>query len=221
MCKDDGMAGMELYIESESGNVDKLKASADRLEVRWGDRQKHNTREQYASVAVRLLYQCGGTFEFTDELWDWGYRTIWQAMAGELVKPTANQKEKGELADEWAHKIQQGIYALNEVLYQDFALQVLCVPRNKGDQRIRVVTVDPDFVVNDNGDTAVQIWQKREVDRAGGQMKASTRKMARLYGPTTAVDVALASVRRDVLLEEAEKAVKSKMRIGALEAPQF
>jgi len=221
MCKDDGMAGMELYIESEPGNVDKLKASADRLEVRWGDRQKHNTREQYASVAVRLLYQCGGTFEFTDELWDWGYRTIWQAMAGELVKPGANHKEKGELADEWAHKIQQGIYALSEVLYQDFGIQVLCVPRQKGDQRIRVVTVDPDFVVNDNGETAVQVWQRRELDRAGGQMKASTRKMARLYGPEAAVNVALTSVNRHELLKEAQKAVESKMRLSGPVAAQF
>lgn len=221
MCKEDGMAGMELYIESESDNVEKLRASGERLEKHWGDRQKHNTREQYASVAVRLLYQCGGTFVFTDAHRDWGHKTIWEAMGGELVNPAANQKEKGQLADEWAHKIQQGVYALSEVLYQDFGIQVLCVPLTDQEQRIRVITVDADFVVNPKGETAVEVWQKREMARAGGQVKASTRKMARVYGPDVAVDLALSNMSRQSLLDDARSAVKSKYRLTSAEVPQF
>jgi len=222
MCKEDGIAALELHCEASADLLGKLDASRSRMEVRWGEKQKRTTREQYALFAARLLHAAGGTFEFTDELrLGFGYLTIWEALAGEYVDPTANPRERSRIADEYAHKAQQGIYALNEVLFQDFEVQVLWVPRSAKEQMIRLITLDADHVVNENGDTAIEVWQQREMARAGGQVKASTRKMARIVGAERAVDAALSGLSRQSLLEDAIQASRSKRRLLVADVPQF
>lgn len=160
--------------------IGKLDRSASKLEHDQDKSRRWEARDQLALKFAKRLMHCGGTFEFTQAMRDFGYETIWQAMAGELEVEGAKPFKKVENAGEFAVEYQRGCTMLNAKLIDQWDdVVIFTLPRKENGALIEIITLNPEYVVNAAGDTAFKVWQARERSRAVGQVKATVKKLTR------------------------------------------
>ena len=193
MTNSDGISAIELYEETQSGtplSINALGRTQSRMQTHYGDKKRHFERDQQALRAASALLSVNGTFEFKEEYKKFGYGNIFQAIAGELHEQGSNGMQKAENAREFEHVYRQGMQALNQKLLEDWSSTVIySVPRQVDGKAIEFITTDPNLVVNDSGETAAQIFFKREEKRTKGQMTASAKKLTRSSGKDKALGV--------------------------------
>jgi hypothetical protein len=187
--------------DSIATKVAKATETTARLRTRWGRGEKRTTREQHALLFASRLHAAGGTFSYTQTHRDFGYGNIWQAFAGELHDPAANVVQKVHNVEEYEALYRSGCTQLNAKLLEQWNdVQVFLVPSTVDGALIHHLTIDPDFVVNEAGDTAKTIWEKRELKRANGQIRAVAKKLARATSPAEALAQIANLVRADELV---------------------
>jgi hypothetical protein len=102
----------------------------------------------------------------------------------------ANVVTRVKNSEEFEGHYRQGCSALNAKLMEEWGNCVIySIPRRVDDKQIAVITIDPDLVVNDLGQTARQVFALREEKRTRGQMQASAKKLTRSAGSDAALNV--------------------------------
>ena len=182
----------QITDESDSNSltvkIEKTAQTREKLRTTWGRGEKHTPREQYALLFVSRLHTVGGRFSFTQEHRDFGYENIWEAFAGEHHEPAANTVQKVHNAEEWAAAYRAGCTQLNDKLLEEWDdVQVFLIPSTVDGLLIHHITIDPDYVVNAAGETALTIWEQRELKRANGRVRSVARKLARATSPQAAL----------------------------------
>jgi len=188
MTENDGMAAVELASETLAERVEKTAKTKERLRATWAGGQKRTAREQQALLFASRLHDIGGTFEFKQEHRDFGYSNIWEAFAGERHEPGSSPMKKAHNAEEYAHVYRGGCSQLNALLLEQWDdVVVFMVPSTVDGLLIHCITINPDHVVNGAGDTAYDIWERRELKRAKGQVKSAAKKLVRATSPEMAL----------------------------------
>jgi hypothetical protein len=161
--------------------IGKVARSAEKIDDEQSKSKRWAAHDQLALKFAKRFMRAGGTFLFTQDMRDFGYSTIWEAMAGELEVEGAKPFQKVENAREFESHYRVGCQALNAKLISQWDDAVIfTLPRRENGALIEVITLNPEFIVNEaTGATAFEVWQAREKSRAVGQAKATIRKLSR------------------------------------------
>lgn len=220
MSHKDGKAAIALYQQQylvpgedySNSPTALIGRTQSKLETNYGERIKRKERDQQSLIFANALMSSGGTFEFSDDLKRFGYRTIFQAMAGELHEVGANAVTRVKNSEEFEGHYSQGCSALNAKLMEEWGNCVIyAIPRQVNDKQIAIITIDPDLVVNHLGQTAKQVFALREEKRTRGQMQASAKKLTRSSGGDVALGVLthiIMDIRSMVALPEGSRAAE-------------
>lgn len=129
-----------------------------------------------------------------------GYETIWEYCAGEHHGRNLRPAQKAEIAKDNAIEMRNGFARLKERLFEEWWRVLLMVPRKINTQQIVVITLDNDYVVNLDGETAHDIQIMRDEKLVRGQLKSSYQRSARLIGKDQAVQ-SMESILNTVALQ--------------------
>ncbi len=173
----------ELAFPKPTSVVDKVTTTLGSMMTHYGSRKKKFDRDQLAVKALRVLVENDLTIRMTDEHFAQGYDHIFEMIAGELHDKRAKPRDKFRNSEEFAAAYRRGFAALNERLLEDWAgLVLLSVPLTKSSNKIRVITLDRDLIVNDMGETAWDVHCAVDIGRVRGQATNTAKRLHRAVG---------------------------------------
>lgn len=111
-----------------------------------------------------------------------GFETIWEYIAGECYGRGQKPRVKIDRAMEYAHVMKNGIMRLKERLFEEWGTILYIVPRTENSRNIEVITLNGDFVVNESGQTAREIYFNRGYKGAMGQVRSVYNRTVSILG---------------------------------------
>lgn len=181
------------------------------MQTHFGNREKRGDFTQQALFAHSALSLCRNeegeptaTFvlDRRDHVEMWGFNTIYKAIAGtfhhrillgganEAYNPRATYSEMARNAEQFEQLYRQGFRSLNDKLTEEWdGVVIYGVPRTVTGGLIEVITLNPDYVVNDAGQTAAEIHMMRLQHQTKGQIKAKARQLAKTAGHLRALQI--------------------------------
>jgi hypothetical protein len=188
----------------------KVYATVGHLSTHYGTRAKRSEYSQQALYAHAALALCSGedggpnaTFVLDpkEHVAKWGFNTIYKAIAGtfhhlilldganEAYNPRATYLERTKNAEAYEHLYRQGFRSLNEKLTEEWDGVVLySVPRTVSGGLIEVITLNPDYMVNDT-QTAAEVYMERLEAQARGQLRSKARNITKSAGQARALQI--------------------------------
>jgi hypothetical protein len=159
-------------------------------------RTRHSLGATYAlQSAGRFLLANGGTIDWCGPEADIvGYETIYQYMAGEHFAKDGKYKEKVDYANNQAHIMRNGVNSIRERLLERCGEILFVVPRYSNRREIQVITTNPDYAVNDSGQTAAEIYLDRDMKSMSGQVRTFLERNSVLKGKDAAKHAVMGEV---------------------------
>jgi len=147
--------------------------------------------------AANFLIERNGVIDWAGkERCDFGYETIWEYCAGEYFGKGRKSKEKAEQANENAHIFRNGFNRLKERMLEEWETPLYVIPRNIGQRDIEIITLDAGYVVNAQGQLALEVAMQRDNKQIGNKLKACYSRTAIMYGAENAKAQITASVHQ-------------------------
>jgi hypothetical protein len=167
--------------------VQKLNATiqaASKYAHKRGEAERSEVRKEWSLIhAAAFLNRCNGVIDWVGkEKCPFGYNTIWEYCAGEYFGADKKPNQKAAAVLEREVEMKNGFNRLRERLLEEWGMVLLMVPRKVDDQRIVVITLNNDYVVNLSGQTASEIQLEKDSKLLRGQVKSSFNRTARLLG---------------------------------------
>lgn len=172
--------------------------------VGYGHKQRHKTITP--NVAAWMLRESNYLIRFDPaEAKRVGYHNLWQFLAwrfpmGESFCPLAapNEVQQVDSMRRYARDVRSGFVQLRKALQRDSCRALFMVPRNPDGKNIEVITLDPDYPVNEAGMTASQLADRRERKRSRGGLQTTIEKRAAIRGSQDVLDVLAAEILQDL-----------------------
>ena len=186
---------------------------------------KDRERNRHSLAATHALRSACGFLMMKNGTIDWcgpeadnvGYETIYQYMAGEFFAKDGKYKAKVDCANEQAHIMKNGVNGLRE-RWLEMCGEILCViPRYANRREIQIITLDPDYVVNEAGQTAEDVYFERDLKSMNGQMRVFLGRGCVLKGKEAIKREVIGQVM--TLLETVPQYPKHAIPIAALPGP--
>lgn len=210
MTNDDRVAGLGTALEPQDRKNDS-KVNIGGLMI-----NRKDGRKGYGAEVAEVLLSSNGTY-----VWDLDdpqngsgiFDSIYEKLAADIHAPMGSVRTRVEVAQERAHEARAGITALAKWLDEQWGIPLYrCNPSGTG-KKITVVTINPDFVVNeDTGETASELQQVRDRKAVAGQLNSSFKRLGRERGEAYARGVLEEAVRG--VLADSLPAPRKHSRIG-------
>ena len=177
MSENDRVNALGLSVESQQ------RSPKDRRNIGGLAIRKTNGKGAYGAIVGELLYQHGGTYQ-----WDMDHPmtgtalhdNIYQCMAADVYAPSAKIGIRRDIGCEYEGDIRSGVQSLSRWLDEHFGYPLYrCISRDKKNQ-VSVITVDPDFIVDDaTGQTAREAQLIRNKEALRGQAISTLKHLSR------------------------------------------
>lgn len=144
----------------------------------------------YGADVAAYLWSKNGTivWDIDDPINGSGcYENIYQLIAADIYAPGANQRTRIEVSGEQESTVRSGVTSLAKWLDQQWELPMFRSKGASSGNRITVITVHPDFVIDEHtGLTAMESQRQRDRKAIEGQTKAAFRRLGREEGEDAA-----------------------------------
>lgn len=189
----------------------KVFTTVDHMRSHIGSREKRGDFTQQALYAHAALSLCrdeegepSATFVLDPEehILRWGFNTIYKAVAGAFhhrilldgnngsYNPKATYSEMARNAEQYEQLYRQGFRSLNDKLTEEWdGVVVYAVPRTVSGGIIEVITLNPDYVVNEAGHTAAEIHMARIQNFTKSQIRSKAKQLAKSAGHFRALQI--------------------------------
>jgi hypothetical protein len=170
--------------------LDLFTVTADRLENRVGYTQKKRHKVLTATVACWILQQSNYQIDLPEEeSRRLGCGNIWEYLGwkfptrGEDFIPIdcPTEFQRFQAAQMNGPHIRGGFGQLRKALLNDHRRALFMVPRHEDGKRTQIITLNPDYVVNDKGTTAAQMAEKRQTMRVKWSVRSGAEKIAAMH----------------------------------------
>ncbi len=111
-----------------------------------------------------------------------GYESIWEYCAGEYFGSNLRPAQKAQEASRHAIEMKNGFSRLKERMLEEWGSVLLTVPRRFDQQQIVIITLDKDYVVNNEGQTAYEVQRMRDEKIVHSHIKSSFMRSSLIIG---------------------------------------
>jgi hypothetical protein len=169
--------------------IAKVKRTGERLETRVGHTEKRRHLKILSLLAFKALAYFDWTIDFqadSQESKERGLDNIWEHIAWHypigcdrlsIVQPT--ERQRWECVNEHVDDFKNGFMDLQRHLIDDHHLPLYMVPRFVSRRDFEVITISPDFKVNET-ETAKEVCSRRTIKQARGHIGSVVRKTTTL-----------------------------------------
>ena len=156
--------------------------------IKYADKEGKRMRRQSAYDVAKV--QAASALKYFNYTIDWdqnndpmGYGTVYEYIAGEYFGAGKKPMEKAEAVAENAQTMKIGFRSLQAALLDQHNLLLYMVPRISTSLKIEVITINPDYTVDENsGSTADDISTERDSRQAQGQVRSAYTRQAKVHG---------------------------------------
>jgi hypothetical protein len=185
------------FILDQETSMDRQSAvelTAHRLQTKVGHTEKNRHRTLNVAVVMSHLIQVRSTVDFktdSDEERALGCKSIWHRIAYDMAldenariieRPRISMYERFDSARRHWQLVRSAVKACRKHLIDDHQIALFVVPRFVGQKAIQVITLDPDYVVNDAAKTASDIALECGDRRLRANIKSIVEQYHRMTG---------------------------------------
>jgi len=153
--------------------------------------KKMDGSKGYVADAAALLFRNNGTFtwDVMDPLNGSGtFNNIYEYAAAEIYAPGGSLRSRMEASQDYVHEARTGFTSLSKYLDEVHGMTLFRTPSNvKGyKSKTDIITIIPDLIVRDNGDTAKMVQMSKDTQQIRGTVKSAFTRIGRQDGEVKA-----------------------------------